>query len=235
VTPRAGSGAGFGVATLPPWVPAPAPHAVKLVCPYVEGMLWPQTRAIGERFNAQFANVGGSDTAYHALLTRLWAMGEGFALLEHDLSPSDALLSELLACEQPWCSGAYLYRAEGRTILIWGQGIVKFSTRLVRAESNAMAFAPCHWEVLDLVLADVLTERGYVVHQHLPAVRHLRLDMAVTVIKDGVRYETPGRGEPPLVFQSRSEVSLLGRVLARLRRSRTRSPRPPIPMMCSSI
>ena len=71
---------------------------------------------------------------------------------------------------------------------------------------------------MDLNLADLLQERGHEPHSHLPAARHLRagLDMAVSVVKDGVRYDTPGRGEP-LVFQARSEVSLWGRVLAKAR------------------
>ena len=189
-----------------------------MVVPYIECMLRPQTRDIGTRFGAEFANVGSSDTAYHSLLTQLWSVGEGFGLLEHDLAPSDALLSELLACPHEWCAAPYLYAPQGKRILIWGGlGCTKFRESLLRREPDAMArIERCHWEVLDLNLADLLMKRGYEPHSHLPACRHLRLDSAVSVISGGVRYDTPGRGEP-LVFQRATEVGLLGKVVAKVR------------------
>jgi len=192
---------------------------MRLVVPYVEGMLRPETRDIGMRFGAELTNVGTDAEAYSRLLLDLWQRGKSFALLEQDLAPADGLLSELLACSHEWCASPFLYAPEGKRILIWGGlGCTKFSASLLRREPDAMArIAPCHWELLDLELADLLEQRGYEPHSHLPAARHLRLDSPVTIVKGGVTYRTPGSGGEPLVFKPASEVSLVGRVLAKVR------------------
>ncbi len=160
---------------------------MRLVVPYVEGMLRPETRDIGMKFGAELTNVGTDAEAYSRLLLDLWQRGNSFGLLEQDLAPSDALLSELLACPHEWCAAPFLYAPEGKRILIWGGlGCTKFSASLLRREPDAMArIAPCHWELLDLELADLLEQRGYEPHSHLPAARHLRLDSPVTIVKGG--------------------------------------------------
>src|ERR1700674_3770858 len=83
---------------------------MKLVIAFVPNWLRPEVRALGESVGAEFADVGASDTAYGQLVATLWAKGESFLLLEHDVLPTVALLEEMWACPSPWCAGfAYAY------------------------------------------------------------------------------------------------------------------------------
>jgi len=189
-----------GDETLPP-----STQPMRVVIPFVAGGLAPETRALGEQVNAEFVDVGGSDTAYFELVRRLWAR-EGFLLVEQDVVPPVAIIEEMSACERDWCCGPYpqlqmLKSREGeprgrlRLVLDIGLGATRFSDDLLRREADAMerawAISTRHWSVLDLVLMRevLMKERGHLPHIHVGhEVRHLRVEAAYFPLEPRLDY-----------------------------------------------
>lgn len=131
----------------------------------------------------QSAWVGGSDIDYYALLASVWAAGESFCLVEHDVVVTPTALSELEACESDWCAFQTPYRA-GAGGVHAGLGCVKFSAALLARVPDAMrdvarmsdpVHPPMHWCRLDHWLQTVALpgarERMCV---HGPPLEHLR-------------------------------------------------------------
>lgn len=52
---------------------------------------------------AERVDVSSSDFAYYNLLCDLWAMGEDFAIVEHDVAINPWALERLASCSKPWC------------------------------------------------------------------------------------------------------------------------------------
>ena len=123
-------------------------------------------------------DVSASESAYHDLLASLWAEGEGFVVVEHDIVVYPGAIRAMLDCPESWCVTVYRVNAEYDGYL----GCVRFSEALVRAEPDAMDAAgrlaygppPRYWGWVDSRLGQVLTDRGYRKHRHWPAVTHLR-------------------------------------------------------------
>lgn len=82
---------------------------MRVVCPFTR--ISPETRdaldASGYLWEAR--DVSGSDTAYWDLLAGLWAAGEAFAVVEHDVIPAPGALASLETCPADWCSSPYPY------------------------------------------------------------------------------------------------------------------------------
>ena len=86
------------------------------------------------------------DLDYSLLIADIWARGEGFALVEHDVAPWVGALSELASCEEDWCMFRY---AKGGG-LSRGVGCTKFSERLVREYPDLPdAWRGTHWDMID--------------------------------------------------------------------------------------
>ena len=126
----------------------------------------------------EFVDVSGSDRAYFDLLAQLWAAGETFAIIEHDIVVTPSTLNELDACPHDWC--AFPFRYLGR--LQYGLGCVKFSAALMARIPDAIIRIGVmsdarhdrrHWCRLDAWLTTVLESVGEVRHEHLPEVWHL--------------------------------------------------------------
>jgi hypothetical protein len=118
-------------------------------------------------------------TAYWELLKRMWADGESFIVIEHDIEIHDSVLESFETCAEPWCVFPYLYR--GRSLFENGLGCVRFSDRLIETTPNLFAgMRPAHWTSLDGALCNHLEKRadefglrpGYRPHLHWPEVRH---------------------------------------------------------------
>lgn len=152
---------------------------MRVICPHA-GPIAPETaRALdASGFPWQPADVSGSGTSYTRLLDRLWAAGEPFAVVEHDIVPHPSAPAELEACDWPWC--AFAYRLGG--IVHAGLGCVRFSAELLAAVPDAVArtwqestdvHPPGHWCALDDRLSRVLREAGFAQHVHALQVTHL--------------------------------------------------------------
>lgn len=105
--------------------------------------------------------------AYDRLFRRLWAEGEPFILVEHDILPWPGAVQQLWTCDREWCGFPYYIFGEMRVQL----GCVKF---------DPARLGPCplpeklsHWQGLDWVVIRTLAERGQSGHLHEPAVTHL--------------------------------------------------------------
>lgn len=124
--------------------------------------------------------VGGSDRDYYDLLTRLWAEGETFVIVEHDIVVHPTAIDELEQCTHEWCGFPHYY---GRYGLTYGLGCVKFDAALMARHPDAMirvgvmsdpTHPKRHWCRLDAWLqGTVLPHRGEVKHCHDTPVRHL--------------------------------------------------------------
>lgn len=152
---------------------------MRVTCPHA-GPVPAETAAAldASGFPWERADVSASDTAYTRLLERLWAAGEPFALVEHDIVPHPGALADLLGCPQPWC--CYAYQLGG--IVHAGLGCTRFSASLLAAVPDAVAqtwreSTDVHpagfWCALDDRLSRVLRRAGFSQHVHEPQVKHL--------------------------------------------------------------
>lgn len=110
--------------------------------------------------------VGGSDTAYYCLLRDLWAAGETFTLVEHDIVVTGEALDSLDECDSDWCACPYPY-VNGWVFA--GLGCTRFDAAIVRRHPDLMGVVadmsddthpPRHWCRLDAWISNELTRRG---------------------------------------------------------------------------
>lgn len=133
----------------------------------------------GDGIDAEYIDVSGSQTAYHELLLRLWADGQGFVNIEHDIVVRPGLVAEFVACPEPWCGSPYSIGTSLGSYL----GCVRFSDAMVQGYPDAVRAIDRlpwdgterrYWGRLDTRLIQVLTDQYHLVqHLHWPAVEHL--------------------------------------------------------------
>ncbi len=151
---------------------------MRVICPHTT--ISPETRAAldASGYAWEARGVSASDTAYSALLAELWADGETFAVVEHDIIPPPGALPALEACPGQWCCHRYPY-GFGRYA---GLGLARFSAGLLTAHPDAMERAaemyddghpPGHWCRQDAWLSFVLESRGLARCRHEPDAGHL--------------------------------------------------------------
>jgi hypothetical protein len=124
------------------------------------------TEAFGRRVGARFVDVSGSDFAYFELLKELWAAGESFIYVEHDVVPEQGLLPDLWECPEPYCTPG-----------ISCEVIAKFGADLMQKWPGLIdemgltsvcppVTGPINWGSVTLVLASELTRRRVEPHPH---------------------------------------------------------------------
>lgn len=151
---------------------------MRVICPFTR--LSAETHAAlddsGYRWEPR--DVSGSDTAYTELLAGLWAAGEAFAVVEHDVVPPPGALAELEVCPEPWCVFPYRYQHGTHA----GLGCARFSAALLAVVPDAVgetlsesdAVHPAgHWCNVDDRLSRVLQRHGFTRHRHTPEAGHL--------------------------------------------------------------
>lgn len=98
--------------------------------------------------------VGASDEDYWDLLASLWADGDTFAIVEHDVLVEPGTLDELNDCSSQWCGFAVPYFNGPYP----GLACAKFGSGLIGMKPNALqevaaisdpAHPPKHWCRLD--------------------------------------------------------------------------------------
>jgi hypothetical protein len=131
---------------------------------------------------AERYDVSGSLTAYSELLCRVWAEGESFLNVEHDVEIGPDTVRQAFDCQEPWC--VWPYHLAGHNLIRWSLGCVRFHAKLLKAEPDLMAVAsskignrsmpPGDWHRLDAEIMPLLRERGYgeIAHQHDPVIHH---------------------------------------------------------------
>ena len=83
----------------------------------------------------RIVDVSSTDRAYYDLLSGLWADGESFCVVEHDIVIHDTALAELENCPGDWCGFAHRYIDD----VGYGMGCVKFSAALIARNPDALA------------------------------------------------------------------------------------------------
>lgn len=116
------------------------------------------------------------DYAYGRLLTRLWHLGQGFTLLEHDVVPWPGALDLLAKCPELWCGHNYPFAPN---TIRGALGCVKFSTEFIQAHPDLPEvnnWSETFWAQLDgrvcAPVANILGSRTH--HLHEPAFAHAR-------------------------------------------------------------
>lgn len=115
-------------------------------------------------------------TAYWRMLLYCWKEPGDTVIVEHDMRPTDGVVEEMLACDQPWCTSPYRGSPNKREPdLIDGLGCVKFSETLKAEVPNLMrvvseiaepGLPAMIWKRLDVRIAGELRLNGYVPHTH---------------------------------------------------------------------
>lgn len=133
----------------------------------------------GAELDLETVDVSGSERAYFDLLCSLWADGQTFAIVEHDIIVNRETLLNLAYCDEDWCACPYEY-LDTQT---YGLGCTKFTSSLIARNPKAMirvgvlsdAWHPKrHWCRLDAWLQGViLPNAGETLHKHETPVTHL--------------------------------------------------------------
>lgn len=117
--------------------------------------------------------------AYPQLVTDLWARGESFALVEHDIIVPRGALARLRDCPNLWC--CHPVALDG-VLHPESFGLVRFRRELLQLHPDAAARAyrvnrrgrvRVPWWSIDVAMWHVLRAAGHDVHMHDPPPLHL--------------------------------------------------------------
>lgn len=118
----------------------------------------------------QYARMDNKHS-YSRLLGDLWRGGETFILVEHDIYPTPAAVSELTSCSQPYCAFPYWCRGSLEMCL----GCTKFGEDLIaRIPDMPIWINRYPWWSLDGRVAEAIFVMTGIraPHQHRPPVEH---------------------------------------------------------------
>lgn len=118
----------------------------------------------------QYERLDGTldaEYAYDRLFRRLWAEGQPFVIVEHDILPWPGAVQAIWTCDRPWCGYQYLIFGQMRVQL----GCVKFDP--ARLGDCPLPDIPMAWHSLDWAVIQSMASRGESGHLHEPAVSHL--------------------------------------------------------------
>lgn len=146
-----------------------APPRSRIVVPYATTQdTWLITRQNlqAQGIEAEYVDVTGRGSGYPDLFRQLWADGEPFILVEHDILPWHGALNLLDECEEPYCGFVYQVRNHLETWL----GCTKFEP----ARLGEVPLPPelDFWQ-FDVPVTAELANAGYRKHVHGPAVVHI--------------------------------------------------------------
>lgn len=113
---------------------------MRIIVPFA-GRVHPITRAALRDLapEAEFVDVSGDLFAYGRLLGRVWADGESFLLLEHDIEVTPRALEEAQTCDRLWCTSPYRYRWLAYEFMLTSAlGCARFRGDLLKAHPEVM-------------------------------------------------------------------------------------------------
>ena len=140
-----------------------------------------------------FADVSGSNLAYWELLCDIWAKGEDFAIIEHDVLCRPDVVEQFEECPEPWCTFGYQGICHIQCQEAWANqlGLTRFRAEVMAAAPDAVTSIPpgplMDWHNLcdglggahpsssamqGLVRDKSLRGRHFTHHWHYPAVEH---------------------------------------------------------------
>lgn len=162
-----------------PFPPAPTPRggSIAWYVPYTA--VHPVTVDAAPK-DAVWVDVSSSTEAYFSALHHIWAQGETFALLEHDVVCRPDVIAELEACPEPWCLYGYADICHPECQEAWRNqlGCTRFREELIAAVPDAISSIPPDerdWHNLCDRLGERLRAAGFTHHWHDPWVDHHRM------------------------------------------------------------
>lgn len=129
--------------------------------------------------DATTVDVSGSDEAYFDLLEALWAQGETFLIVEHDMAVHRGVYDALVTCNGAWCQVPYLVAGQVQGAL----GVARFHKVLLRDRECPLDPSDRFWAHQDVNLHLGLVSQGINPHLHpelSPFVMHLNPKAAIT-------------------------------------------------------
>ena len=158
---------------------------MKVVVPYIHGMLREQTRTEAHRqayfktWPVLLCDLDAADTtAYYHLLAKLWTEADDFLIVEHDVVPPSGAFDEFTYCDGLVCSHPYVCGSRDPVIAL---GCTRFRKELMvehptvfeRVGELEPDMPKRHWKRLDTRLYWVLGELTVQAHRHDPPAQHL--------------------------------------------------------------
>lgn len=139
---------------------------------------------------AEWYDVSGDDHAYWRLLRDVWADGETFAVVEHDVQCRPDVFEQFEACPEPWCVFPYTPICHWACQEAWANmlGCTRFTAELIAACPDAVSSIPEElrlWNNLcDHIAGNKINgvpcpqnpagvRAKFAHHWHFPGVRHL--------------------------------------------------------------
>lgn len=141
--------------------------------------------------DAIWVDVSSSVNAYYGALLDIWARGETFAVLEHDVVCRPDVIREFEECPEPWCTYGYhdichpdpwidedgMRRPSCMEAWRNALGCTRFRRELIKQVPDALAAMPeQYWDWHNTCdgLGAALRAAGFTHHWHRPMVRHHR-------------------------------------------------------------
>jgi hypothetical protein len=129
--------------------------------------------------DAVWVDVSNSPNAYYAMLLDVWARGESFALLEHDVECRPDVIEAFETCPEPWCLYAYADICHRECREGWRNqlGCTRFRAEAMQLMPDALSSIPREgwdWHNLCDRIGERLRAAGLQHHWHEPAVGHHR-------------------------------------------------------------
>jgi hypothetical protein len=159
---------------------------MRVICPYTRLATETKASLDASGYPWEAVDVSGSSTAYADLLDGLWAKGETFCLVEHDMVPRDDTLKALDDCPEGWCGFVYRHPVPTATTPyqeLAGLGCTRFRSELMARFPDMMTRSHAnyardgwnrrYWANCDERIYLELTRLAVPRHEHGPAITHL--------------------------------------------------------------
>ena len=160
-----------------PPVPAPQAGTVRWYVQYTA--VHPLTVASTPK-DAVWIDVSAHPHAYWAALRDIWAQGETFALIEHDIVCRPDAVEAFEACREPWCVFKRDDFCHPECQEAWANqlSLTRLRAEIIEAVPDALSSIPDagrDWHNLCDRLGDRLRDAGFTHHWHAPEVHHHRM------------------------------------------------------------
>ena len=149
---------------------------MKIVVPYVEPLRPVVKQVLVTLLDLPVNFVAmEKDDSYFNLLAGLWAEGERFIIIEHDVLPWPGAVEELWNCPADWCSYTYKMRGyHGDYGIHHSLGCTKFGEGFMSEVPDMfLRFDSTDWKHLDAQIFHVGVKHNILPHPHRPPVIHL--------------------------------------------------------------
>lgn len=161
---------------------------MRILIPYTE--LQPATRrallAYAHDHQLDFVHLDDPEYGYGRLLQQVWAQGETFAIVEHDIVVNPGTIADFDSCPELYCAAPYAWTTQVGPAL----GCTRFRTELLESVPDAIDQVlatpsawgePGHFRQLDVFLMRrvLRDQHGLQPHVHLPPVEHLNPKQAL--------------------------------------------------------